>query len=138
MTTPEHITPHLSPSEASSEHVVRFTRDDATRLSESLDTLANIGGAEGARLARAVYETARDFATCIEEFVSLDISETIPGSPWHQKETAAHNAFESSIRAVADAGHALPFDIAALNHTNSNTLAILLSTLHTTVRSRAA
>lgn len=119
--TPEHI-----PEEIVIEQVVRFTREDATHLSDALDSIANIGGKEGTRMVEMVYSTAHAFVACVEEATALSFEETAPNTPWHKKETKAHDAFETSLHTLVEAGYMLPFDITTLNHKNSGTLAMLL------------
>ncbi|NTV22683.1 MAG: hypothetical protein HGB03_03960 [Candidatus Yonathbacteria bacterium] len=131
--TPEHM-----PEEIIIEQVVRFTREDATHLSDAFDSIANIGGEEGTRMVDMVYDTARTFVACVEEATTLSFEETAPDSPWHKKETKAHDAFETSLHTLVEAGYTLPFDIATLNHKNSGTLAMLLLREHTSHKKEAA
>ncbi|NTV44336.1 MAG: hypothetical protein HGA67_01395 [Candidatus Yonathbacteria bacterium] len=117
---------HPQTEETISACTVRFTPEDALRLFEMCDTITNTGGEEGRRLVETVTLAARNFVDCIREIALLDATDVTPGTPWHKRETALHNAFEESLRAITDAGYTLPIDMNTLNHKNSNTLAVLL------------
>jgi len=132
------MTPEHTSEEIVMEQVVHFTQEDATRLSDALDSIATIGGEEEARMVETVYSTAHAFVACVEEATTLSFEETAPDSPWHKKETKAHDAFETSLHTLIEAGYTLPFDIATLNHKNSGTLAMLLLREYTSHKKEAA
>jgi hypothetical protein len=97
----------------------------AEEVLAALDSLTNTNPEQGKTIRESVLQTAHVFVQCIQEGLLLDEKDTEEGSPWHQKETSAHEAFIAALEALRDTlEEDSPDALTDLSHIATNSLAM--------------
>jgi hypothetical protein len=136
-----------TPGNTGAESAHHLTREDAERMLDILDTLVDTHGQEARVLRNTIIRTAQTFVGCITESTMLDEKDIMPGTPWHDKEEHAHDAFEKAIHALFafekkyglhGVSYDIPFDESILDHLHTNMLAVHIVSQLSTHRHRVA